>query len=51
MLGPRKAFCVVAHQRHKTCDKLVPFCMSTGTTGGIVDVVPLYQNLHILHTS
>lgn len=42
---PREAFSVVAHQCHETCDKLVPLCVSTGTTWSIVDVVPLNQNL------
>lgn len=43
--GPGEAFSVVAHQCHETCDKLVPLCMSTGTTRGIVYIIPLDQNL------
>lgn len=45
ILCPREALSVVAHQCHETGDKLVPLRMSTGTTGGVVDVVPLHQNL------
>lgn len=43
---PGQALGVVAHQRHETGDKQVPLSMGTGTTRGVVDVIPLHQNLH-----
>lgn len=43
---PGKAISIVAHQCHETRDKQAPLCMGTGTAGGIVNVIPLHQNLH-----
>lgn len=43
--SPGQALSVVAHQCHETGNKQVPLCVGTGATRGIVDVIPLHQNL------